>query len=308
MRKIPLLIDVDTGIDDAVAIICATQYQEKYEITAITTVSGNVELKYTSSNTLNLLNYIEEKNIKVALGATQPLKKEPIYAISHGDTGLADIELPESQEKFYEKNAVDTIYEMACKYDGELIVLATGPETNMASALNKYPDLANKIKHIYIMGGALNCGNMTQVSEFNSYVDPEAFKTVVHSKLPITMVGLDITLKLHWTKEVLEKIRNINTKKSSIVTRIMEFTERNSKAKGIDEANMHDVAAFALIVAPEIFEYQNYYMDVETEGTLTRGMTVVDYVNVTKNPHNVKYAIKLDLEKFWNWFINTLRK
>lgn len=308
MKKIPLLIDVDTGIDDAIAIICATQYQEKYEITAITTTSGNVELKYTSSNTLNLLNHINEKNIKVALGAIKPLKKEPIYAISHGDTGLADIQLENSDENFYEKNAIDTIYEMACKYDGELTILATGPETNLASALIKYPDLAKKIKHLYIMGGALNCGNMTQVSEFNSYVDPEAMKKVVHSGIPITMVGLDITLKLHWKKEILEEIKLINTPKSNIVSKIMEFTERNSKAKGIDEANMHDVAAFALIVIPEIFEYQDYYMDIETEGTLTRGMTVVDYVNVTKNLPNIKYATKLDLNKFWNWFIKTLKK
>lgn len=311
MKKIQLHIDVDTGTDDAISLLCSLLSQDKVEILSVSTVAGNVPLEYTSKNTLNLLRSMGS-NIVVAKGAEKPLKRELECTVCHGKTGLGCIELESFNEDFYKKNAVDTIYESACLSKGELIFLGTGPETNLAMALVKYPDLKDKIKEIYVMGGALKGGNTTLASEFNAYVDPEAFKEVIHSGIPLTMIGLDVTLKTAIPNWFLEEMRKINNKYAILATDIMDASLKINKEYGYDEANIHDALAFFAIIHPEILTLKKYYVDVETEGMLTRGMTVADFTGVCefdqgKQP-NVNCAIDVNLEKFWDLMLELFKK
>lgn len=303
MKKIPIHIDVDTGTDDAIALLCALLSQDKIEIKSVSTVAGNVPLYFTSKNTLNLLRSMGS-NVIVAKGAEKPLKRELECTVCHGKTGLGSVQLEECNENFYTKNAVDTIYESACSADGELIYLGVGPQTNLATALLKYPDLKNKIKRIYVMGGALHGGNMTLASEFNVYVDPEAFKEIVHSGIPMTMVGLDVTLKTAIPMWFLDEMRCVDNKYAKMAVAIMDASLEVNKEYGYDEANIHDALAFFSIIKPEILTTKKYYMDIETEGTLTRGMTVADFTGVCEmdasKEANVDCAVDVDLNAFWN--------
>lgn len=310
MTKEKIIIDVDTGTDDAIALACALQNRDILDICAVTATAGNVSLNHTAENTINLLDQLGHADIAVCLGAEKPLKKEPIFASSHGQTGLGDVKLKKTTRLFSPQHAVETIYEYARKYQGDLVLLATGPQTNLASALLKYPDINKYIKHIYIMGGALCGGNVSAAfgSEFNAYVDPEALQIVLKSGIPITMTGLDVTTRLSWSKEVTRQLEQIDSEAARVVSAIMAFTKRNSLAEGSEEANMHDVAAFCSMVNPDIFTFKDYYMDVETEGTITRGITIVDSHNNLKRPANVRYAVDINLDKFWKWFIHTIER
>lgn len=303
MKRIPLVIDVDTGTDDAIAIICALMNTDVLDIKAFTTVAGNVGVDLTSKNTLNIVDYLGF-DIPVAVGAAKPLKKELHTAISHGSTGLGDVVVPASSRSFYSKDAADTIYEYAVAMQGELEILAVGPLTNIAEAMIRYPDIVHLIKRITIMGGAVIGGNMTQTSEFNSYVDPDAGKIVFEAGIPLVMVGLDVTLKPQLPIAVYETTRRLDNKFANLASRIFDYMLRRCKQFGFDPPNVHDAIALAYLVIPQLLTLKKYYMTVETEGTITRGMTVADFNNVTGKEPNVDAAVDININMFWDWMVS----
>ncbi len=304
MAKIPVIIDVDTGTDDAIAIICALQMKNRLDIRAFTTVMGNVDIEKTSQNTLNIVSFLEHEH-KVAVGADKPLVHTHTKAIIHGETGLGDIQLDKSCREFHTKNSTETIYEEAVKYDGDLQILAVGPLTNIATALLKYPELKSLIKQITIMGGSLVGGNMTQTSEFNIYSDPEAARIVFNSGVPMVMVGLDVTLQPELPEWVCEQIIKVESAHARLSTKILSFMSRIEKEISGGRANLHDVIALCAMTTNNIIEYQKYNIDIECEGALTRGMTVADFNNVLPGElRNVEAATRIDVNAFWLWFVS----
>ncbi|BCG58045.1 nucleoside hydrolase [Paenibacillus sp. URB8-2] len=300
MNKIPLIMDVDTGTDDAIAIICALMSTEVLDIKAFTAVAGNVGVDLTSSNTLNIVDYLGF-DIPVAVGAAKPLNKDLHTAISHGATGLGDVIVPKSDRAFYERDAADTIYEHAVAMQGELEIVAVGPLTNIAEAIIRYPDIVRLIKRITIMGGALRGGNMTPASEFNLYVDPDAGKIVFEAGIPLVMVGLDVTLKPQLPLAVVETVKRLDNKFANLAARIFDFMLRRCEQFGFDPPNVHDAIALASLIVPRLVTLNKYVMTVETEGTVTRGMTVADFNNVTGKEPNVSVAVDVDCNLFWDW-------
>ena len=179
MKKRPVIIDCDTGTDDAIALIAAL-YSPELDVKALTTVVGNVALRHTSRNTLNLVRGLGF-DTKVAVGAPKPLMRDEIIYSgmkTHGDNGLGSLVLPETDQPFYKKTAVETIYEEALACGGKLELIPIGPLTNIALAIAVHPDLKEMIKQIVFMGGAKDGGNITTTSEFNIWADPEAAKLV----------------------------------------------------------------------------------------------------------------------------------
>lgn len=301
MSKKPVIIDCDTGTDDAIAIITAL-YSPELNIRALTTVAGNVELQYTSRNTLNLVRSLGF-DTRVALGAPQPILRKTILHsgnYTHGDTGLGSLVLPDSETSFYEKNAVETIYDEAVKFNGELELIAIGPLTNIAHAIMVHTDLKTKLKKIIFMGGAMYGGNMTTTAEFNIWADPEAAKIVLASGVPLTMVGLDVTLKAALNANDATEIRNIDTKASEIVADILDFMfERHSR--GGEDALMHDALAVAVCIDPSLVEMNKYFVDCECSGKYTSGHTFVAVTRIFRDEPNCYVAEKLDLLKFKMW-------
>lgn len=306
MNRIPVVIDVDTGTDDAICMTAAILNQDRLDIKAFTTVCGNVSVEKTSQNTLDIVDYLGA-DYPVAIGAAKPLVQDLTFAISHGSTGLGDVKLPASSRKFLPEPACEVIYRCAKEEHGNLELLATGPLTNVALAIRNHPDIVSLIRRVTIMGGSLIGGNMTPVSEFNIYNDPEAAKIVFEAGIELVMVGLDVTLKPSLPGEVVEAIQRMPSPHADLVGRILSFMQRRSAEFGGDEPNLHDVIALASMVAPELFTMKDYYTTVELNGSLTRGMTVADFRDVSGNTPNVHAAVDIDVEGFWKWFVAVMR-
>lgn len=301
--RIPLVMDVDTGTDDAVCIAAATLCSDAIDLVGIGAVCGNVEIGKTARNTLDLVDFLG-CDIPVHVGAAQPLARPLCTAVSHGTTGLGDVVLPAARRDYAQGGVTELIRGAAERHRGALEILAVGPLTNIATALSEHPELASMLKRITIMGGALRGGNMTLASEFNLYCDPEAARLVFESGCELTMVGLDVTLKPELPLSVFDRIRAAPGPQADVVGRLLDFMMRRKDEFGADDPNLHDVIALAAIVRPSLFRFETYYVHLETAGEVTRGMTVADFNNISKRPPNARVAVDIDVDGFWNWFVD----
>ena len=317
MHKI--IIDCDTGTDDAIALVAALNSPD-IDLRAITTVSGNVDLCYTAPNSLNLARMLGFP-VKVAKGAPQPILRD-LHKIrlmdadeagglpTHGQTGMGDVVLPECGEPFYEKNAVETIWEEAQACGGELEIVAVGPLTNIAHALMVYPQLKEGlIKKISFMGGAAYGGNTTAVAEFNILCDPEAARIVLRSGIPLVLVGLDVTEKAAVPDEDCEIIRQMGTKDAVLVADILDFMRMRRDEFGGEDTLMHDALALAAAVLPGVVSGHDYYVDVECAGEYTFGHTYVQKDHrLTNSAPNCWVAEEVDMKCFMDWLKGCLEQ
>jgi inosine-uridine nucleoside N-ribohydrolase len=301
MKKRPVIIDCDTGTDDAIALIAAL-YSPELDVKAITTVVGNVALKHTSRNTLNLVRHLGF-DTRVAVGAPKPLlRDEIIYSgnKTHGDTGLGSLVLPETDQPFYKKTAIETIYEEALACGGSLELIPIGPLTNIALAIMAHPDLKEMVKQIVFMGGAKDGGNITTTSEFNIWADPEAAKIVFASGIPLTMVGLDVTRKAALNAADSAEIRAMGSKAAVITADILDFMFKRL-GKGGEDALMHDALTVGVCINPTLVSLTKYFVDCEVSGKYTSGHTMVAATKLFRNEPNCYVAEELDLPAFKAW-------
>lgn len=300
MRQRPFIIDCDTGTDDAIALIAAFGCKD-IRVRAITSVNGNVNEDYTSTNNRNLAEYLGW-NVEVARGAKIPFyPRGDYYGTTHGKTGLGDVIIPDAQEFQFTKDlAPEVIKRIADEENGELELLVIGPMTNIAIAISLYPDLKEKIKHIWFMGGAAYGGNVTTTAEFNIWVDPVAAQLVVNSGIPQTMVGLDVTEKAVLGRQDEQELRNHGSRASVLSADILEYMFKRCQGGG-EDALMHDALALASAVCPECLVCRDYAVDVECQGTYTAGHTAVDVRGRWGRKPNVSVAMELDLDIFKNW-------
>lgn len=309
MPKLPVLIDCDTGTDDAIALVAAL-YSPLLDVRAITTVAGNVPLYHTSRNTLNLVRYLDF-DTPVAVGAAKPILGEVITAAdgTHGDTGLGTLVLPDAGGDFSPLNAVETIVEAARAAPGELVLIPVGPMTNIAQALMAYPEIIPLIQRIVFMGGAMIGGNMSTSAEFNAWVDPEAMSVVLNSGIPSTMIGLDVTEKAILNRADVEYFRNLDTKAGAVVATLLDFMLVRY-GRGGEDALMHDGLAVAVAAMPDLVRTQRFYVDCECRGTYTRGHTYVARNQVIfkkgEKPELCDVALDLDLPRFKDFLKSTI--
>ena len=295
--KIPVVIDCDPGVDDALAILLAFS-SDKLDIKAITTVAGNQTVEITTDNALKIVGFIGA-DIKIAKGASKPImKKLKVADEVHGSTGLGNAVLPSVNNKAYFKNAVETIYEIAADCDGKLHIIALGPLTNIALLLTYHPDVCKNIEHITLMGGACYGGNVTPAAEFNIYTDPDAAEIVFKSGIPITMVGLDATHRSILCENEIRDIISEKSRVSEFIGQLMYSMLDFYRSIGISGAVMHDALTVASIIEPDIIKTGKHHVDIETKGEFTTGKTVVDICNVKKMTANAEIGLDADKEKF----------
>lgn len=295
-RKI--ILDCDPGHDDAVAILLAG-IAEEIQLLGITTVAGNSYVENTTKNALILVEN-GKLNVPVCKGAAKPLVREQIVAPDiHGESGLEGANLPQPTIKKDSRGAVEFIAQKVCESQKEVTLVAVGPLTNIATFVINYPELVDKVQELVIMGGGIGFGNTTPVAEFNILADPEAAQIVFNSHIPLTVFGLDVT---HQTKIFMDEIKKMQSFSSFIVSKmglLLEFFHQTYfdvfKIKG---APLHDPCAIAYIIEPKLFEYKDYYCQIELKGQLTYGQTVVDYWQNSGKPPNSKWAIKANRESF----------
>lgn len=301
----PIILDVDTGIDDAIGILLACASPE-IEVLGITTVSGNIDLESATRNTLRVLKLIE-REIPVYAGAKKPLVREPRYATEiHGASGLAgqleDIEVQHKQSK----HAVDYLIQTLQARPGEVTVVMTGPETNFALALRKEPRVAQWVKEVVVMGGAADIrGNESPVAEFNIAIDPEAAELVFQSEAKVTMVGLDVTTKALLTQEDAHRITDAKIR-DFVAGATYDYMMRFNAKKGIQACSMHDPLAVCMTIKPDFVQTEHHFVGVETNSVYCDGMTVCDFDKRWNRPANVHVATALDARAFIDFLVERL--
>ena len=282
------LIDTDVASDDAVALIMALRAPD-VSVVAITTVAGNVEVEQATRNALYTVELCGT-SVPVYAGADKPLQREHQRATwFHGRDGLGDHGYPAPRQKPEKLHAVDAIVQ-AIEANPGIVVVTLGPLTNLALALTRKPSLAAKVGRCVVMGGAPCCeGNVTPAAEYNIWVDPEAARIVMLGGLPVEMVG--------W-----QTCRGDAVLNEADITRVLGFNnplarfaiECNSRAReayreqtGEDGISLPDPVAMSVALDPTIGnQWSEHYVDVETRSELTRGMTVVDRLNVAADERN----------------------
>ncbi|MBF1096344.1 nucleoside hydrolase [Solobacterium sp.] len=297
---IPIWIDTDTGVDDAVALLCALKL-DKLAIRGISAVAGNVEHAKTFRNCRNVLAYAGREDIKVYPGAVKPMCVELDDASEvHGKDGLGGVVIPDSPAEKETMHAWDAIYEAAKKEGGKLQIVAVGPLTNIANAIISHPDLKDMIERILIMGGAAVGGNATMAAEFNIYADPHSAETVMQSGIPVVMFGLDVTVDAYLDSKDIQDIRDFNTKISKffvdVVQSNLNFYIKNYKREILC---IHDACPLIYLQYPEIFTGQKAGVYVETQSRLCFGKTVTDIWSDTKfKTRETMVMLGVDREKF----------
>jgi purine nucleosidase len=300
-RKI--IIDTDPGQDDAVAILLALASPEEIELLGITAVAGNVPLDLTAKNARKVCEVAGRADVKVFAGCDRPLAHTLVTAEHvHGKTGLDGPDLPEPTMSLQDQHGVDFIIEtLRAEPSGTVTLCPLGPLTNIATALQKAPDIAEKVQEIVLMGGAyFEVGNITPAAEFNIYVDPEAAEIVFKSGIPIVVMPLDVTHKALVTAARNDAFRALGTNPGRVVAEWTDFFERFDKEKyGSAGAPLHDPTVIAYLIRPELFSGRHVNVEIETQSDLTRGMTVADWWRVTDRAPNAMFMGDLDADGFF---------
>ncbi len=273
------IIDCDPGHDDAVALLFAAK---SLSLHGITTVFGNSNVTNTTRNALALLNTAGLK-IPVARGARQPLKGSIRSAEHiHGKSGLDGADLKDGKIKPEKKEAHDFLIEAADDVQ-DLVIIAIGPLTNVAMAIEKEPKIMSYIKEISIMGGSTSFGNVSATAEFNIFADPEAAQIVFSSGIPLRMAGLNVTSTFGISAQQVATL----SKSSGFLPRqiglaLNYYLTQQSKIYNRSYAPLHDICAVIPYTHKELIQYHFMHVDVECEGQLTRGQTVCDQRNLFK--------------------------
>lgn len=301
-----LILDCDTGTDDAVAIMAAALHPD-LDLIAVTTVSGNVPLENTTDNSLRVLDHIG-RHIPVYAGAPRPLVRPDFPIPRHvlnGEDGIHPLELPlpaptsKAQSKNAVQHLIDTYMDDA---NADVVLVAVGPLTNVALALASEPSLANRIPRLVIMGGASGWGNVSGSAEFNIWVDPEAAEAVFSAGIrDVLVVPLNATHSAALSLADCDRFDGIGTAAataSSALIRHRILHENGQDAEHPTTA-VHDALCIASLVDPDVLtEVNEYTVHVETAGTYTIGETVLDSRSWRTEPANARVALRADPKQF----------
>ena len=320
MKKV--ILDCDPGHDDAIAIILAAKH---LNILGITTVGGNQTIEKVTTNALKILEVIGMQEIPVYPGSESPLVQKLVTAPQfHGVSGMDGPDLPEPTIKRKKMHAANFIAETANKH-GKISLIATGPLTNIATALQLDNDLEKKVETIYIMGGSATFGNWTPAAEFNIYVDPEAAFKVFNSGIPIKLCGLNLTRQAFVTQKDLPILQAIKNDVSKFCQALLTFfIEAYYKSTALPGAILHDVCAVAWAIDENLITSVDIHVQIELQGKFTRGMTVCDYRHLQSdhtlkdlehNPvlplrgqsPNCALGVELDVDNFFTLLYDTIR-
>jgi len=297
----PCVLDCDPGHDDAVAILLAAASPE-LDLRAITTVAGNGPLDKVTYNARRVCTLAGIRDVPIAAGADRPLVRDlETAAHVHGESALDGPALPEPDVPLDPRPADQVIADVAAASPEPVTLIAIGPLTNVATALDRRPELAGRLREIIVMGGSTGRGNHAPYAEFNIYVDPEAAARVFGSGVPVTMVGLNLTHQALATQDVVDRLLGLDTELSRVVAGWMTFFGSSYEDLwGLAGPPVHDACAVALAIDPALIRLEDAFVAIETDGRWTRGATVVDLHRRLGHRPNARVATDLDVEPFWD--------
>jgi purine nucleosidase len=313
---VKLIIDVDTGIDDALALLYVLASPDA-ELLAVTCTSGNVEAEQVAANTIGLLDLVGRLDIEVALGRRVPLVRPLMTAPeTHGPKGIGYATLPEATRAVSPRHSADLIVEQARRAPGEVTLITLAPLTNLAVALEREPKLPHLLRGLVMMAGSYRSpGNTAPTSEWNVAVDPEAMQAVLSAwesadgvGRPVAL-GLDVTERAKLTPDHLARLHSAagpepNGPLLTFIDDALRFyMEFHSRYDGFYGAFIHDALAVAAGLDPALITTQALAVQVELDGKLTSGETVTDWRRVWGRPPHLDIGVVADIETFFGRFI-----
>lgn len=320
---VPIVLDVDTGVDDACALLLAALHPA-IELRAVTCVGGNAPVDDVVANTLTVLDAAGREDVVVARGAERPLLEDPVDARHvHGQDGMGDLDWARSGRAADPRHAVellrDVLLEAASHGDDEhrITLVPLAPLTNIALLLRTYPSAAKGIREIIFMGGAAQTGNATASAEFNVFHDPEAAAVVLDAcvdlDLPVTMYGLDVFYSPRISRETGRKMVSAGGHGAcELAGRLIEF---QCERFGSQDATIGDAGAVCAVLEPGGVTRQRLPVRIELAGTWSRGRTIVDARDwggdLTHDPHgrarsSIDVCLEVDAQRFATLWLDTV--
>jgi len=312
-----LLIDTDPGIDDTLALLLALRAPGG-RVEAVTTVSGNVPVAVATRNVARIFGVVQPTPAPVvAAGAAEPRVRPLVTATHvHGEDGLGGLSgltrpdgrprFPEASLRLHPRDAADLIVESARRWPGELVIVALGPLTNLAQAVDRGAEALQRVRAVVVMGGAVAVGgNVTAAAEFNMFVDPESAAHVLGADLPITLVPLDVTERVVWPAGAVQHLRETPDPVARFAAAVAERGLDLARSFGAAGITMHDPLAVGVALDPTLVETVALPVAVETGGTLARGVTVADRRRPSprhSSRPNCRVALQVDAARFLRMF------
>lgn len=272
MRKV--IIDCDPGHDDVMAILETLAHPETFELLGISTICGNNLCERVTENALHVLEWIGRTDIPVARGSLKPLVYDPEPQAAHGYNGLEGYEFPDPVTEPVSLNAPEWIHEQLQKSAEPVTILALAPLTNLAWLLRKWPEDADKIETIVMMGGAVSGGNILKHAEFNVYADPHALKEVAESTIPLTILPLEACADCTITEQEISGWKKDSGKTAQMAGALMDFFAEYGRHHGMHAYTVFDLGVPYYLLHPERFSSSMHAMEVVTQGEETRGQTI----------------------------------
>ncbi len=311
MARTPVILDVDTGIDDAFALLFAVRHPD-LELLGVTCVDGNTNVDQVVANTLKVLDAAGAGNIPVSRGAVRPLLGQSHYAeYVHGADGMGDLDGPASYRRVDQRGAVELLRDLIESSATPVALVPLAPLTNIALFLRSFPETAKKLQGIVLMGGSASAGNATPAAEFNIWHDPEAAAIVFQSGVPITMYGLDVFMRPGISAAEAERLQGSSDPAAVFAgSLISAFIERIGSP-----VTLGDAGAVMAVVAPELISFQNFDVVVDTSAGPARGQTICDRrprLELEIEPlrladsANVRVALDMDVEAIRQLWLETI--
>ncbi|KJG31962.1 nucleoside hydrolase [Photobacterium angustum] len=314
-----IILDTDPGIDDAMAILFAEAHPD-IDLIGITTVYGNATIDNGTQNALYLKQKFRMKAL-VAKGTDKPLIREPVGAtvVVHGEAGFGDVTAPNSLDiEAIEKPAYQFIIDSVRENPGEITLVAVGPLTNLALALEIAPDIVDLVKEVVVMGGAFgendHRGNVTPFAEANIHDDPHAADKVFTATWPVVIIGLDVTEESFFTSQYLDELRDDAGEVGQFIWDISRYYLRfYSEKVGMNGCHVHDPSAIAYVIQPALFKTRHGPIRVVTDGP-AEGMTIqkVDQRNYMNDEWSIfpaqQVGVQVDNETLLSLYRETLVK
>ena len=325
-----VIIDCDTGIDDALALVLMLSRPE-IDVIGITTVAGNVSIDNTTRNTCNVVHLLGRDDIRIARGEGRPLEREPLHASGvHGVSGLRGYDFASDYSgNLIDMPAVEYMRELLTGSDEGVTVLSIGPLTNVARLIMTYPEVKGRIRRIVFMGTSYHSGNPTPLATFNVLVDPEAFRIVAFSGIEFVACPLDTARNAVIEPEEIELIGHMGTPVARFAYGILsgyglshiqkdevisseneeEISENRLKAARDEKAGLLDPVTAAFIISPGLFKTSKYYCDVECKGEITTGFTFIDkedYYRKEEDERNLTLIEDVDRDGFIDLFLDSI--
>ncbi|MCA1646855.1 MAG: nucleoside hydrolase [Chloroflexi bacterium] len=303
-KRTRMILVVDTGVDDALALAFAVRHP-RIQLEAALTTWGNVGLDLVNDNTLRVLDWLGATDVPVIAGADRPLDGPAIDAGHfHGQDGLGGAQLRPATRAVL-PDAVTYLVDRLTREPGELSVVCTGPFTNLALALRREPRVVDYVREVVVMGGTAQMpGNVTPVAEFNVCADPAAAAIVFDQTWPVTMIGLDVTNQVILSAQ---DVRGLEGNSSVAAVLTQQVTRSFFERRAMGSIALHDPLAVGVALDPTLVTLERGPVHVETRGQYTRGQTVFDMrLRAARPPSSTRVALGVDAQRFRSLFFTTL--